>query len=108
MRTEAPVPLGEPGRRFALAGTQSSSLTEGQVQPGSEDHVVLPFQRRRIGYVDVRERHLPSQNLVELGDGPKVEGSPEIAAAVEVGKEVELFIQRRALSQLVHDFFAQS
>src|SRR5262249_36786376 len=72
-----------------------------------EDHVILSRQGRRVGDVNVGKCHLPSQDFVELGNRSEVKGSAVVTGAVEVGKEVELLVERGAFPKFVHQFFAE-
>ena len=52
-----------------------------KIQARREQNVVLLGARRRIGYINVAKRILPSQPLADLGHGAKVE-CPSILASV--------------------------
>lgn len=82
-------------------------MRKRKVSPGSEQDVVLLASRRGIGDVDIAERVLPSQPLVDLGHRPKIESGPLFATLAQFRKEVELLSNQRALGQFVSQFLAR-
>jgi hypothetical protein len=100
------------GARLAVAPTKQTEesltlLAKRYVQPGSEDDVVLLFQGRRVGHVNIGEGVLPSQPLAHLRGGAEIKGPAEVTSAVEIREEIQTLVQHRGLSQLMHQFFAE-
>src|ERR1700756_5737644 len=87
-------------RVTARAGTPVPTwlVCERYIQPGGQDDVILLQRRRarglnrRIGYVDIAERILPSQPLADLGHTAKIEGRSILPNILrKVGKVVRFF-----------------
>ena len=81
-------------------------MRKRKIQARGEQNVVLLGTRRRIGYINVAKRILPSQPLADLGHGAKVECPSILASVIQVREKVELLSQQRVHPQLVAQFLA--
>ena len=59
-------------------------MCERKIQPRRKQQVVLLLSRRRIADVDVAERILPAQPLVDLCDQAQIERSAVFAGVAQI------------------------
>jgi hypothetical protein len=80
---------------------------EREVQPGGDDQVVVFCAGRRVRDVYVAKLVLPAEPLVDFGDGAEIEVSTVLAGLLQVGIQIEILCDHRALAQFVVEFLAE-
>src|SRR5689334_15014599 len=83
-------------------------MGKGNIQARGQQNVILALAGRRVGDIDITERILPAQPLVDLGDGSQVESAAKFSRLIEIREEVELLGQHGAKPEFVEKFLAQS
>lgn len=81
-------------------------MCERNVHAGRKDQVVLLGVQGRIRYIDVAKLILPAQPFADLGHGSQVEGETVLARILQIGVEIHILRDHRALTHLMRQFLA--
>ena len=82
-------------------------VVECDIQSGGKNQVVVLGPGWRVRHVDVAELVLPTQPLADLGDAAKTYGHAVFARVLQIGKEIQVLRDDRALAHLVTELIPQ-
>src|ERR1051326_2438797 len=87
--------------------TSTFLVRKGKIKTRSQQKIIGLLAYRRIRDINVAERILPSQPLVDLGDGPQIKRRAVLAGFIQIREVVTLLGQHRRSAQLLRQFFTE-